>query len=95
MVHVNVLFGCCVFSMNSQLEQLEEEHDILSRWKPQDKEYEQLRTQLLREKLEQVRAALWSSVIKRHYLLRMKAKYAGMTINYDNALTYIHIRTLH
>jgi len=77
--YVSVLFGCCVFSMNSQLEQLEEEHGILSRWKPHDEEYEELRTQLLREKLVQVRTALWSSVIKRHYLLRMKAKYAGTT----------------
>ncbi len=66
----------CVFSMNGQLEQLEEENNILSRWKPHDKEYEEMRTELLKEKILQVRTALWSSVIKGHYLLRMKAKYA-------------------
>ena len=38
----------CVFSMNGQLEQLEEENNILSRWKPHDKEYEEVRTELLR-----------------------------------------------
>ena len=63
--------------MNDQLEQLEKENGILSRWKPHDKEFEELRTQLLKEKILQVCTALRSSVIKRHYLLRMKAKYAG------------------
>ncbi len=47
-VYVMGLFECCVFSMNGQLEQLEEENNILSRWKPHDKEYEEVRTELLR-----------------------------------------------
>lgn len=84
-------FGCYLLSVNGQLEQLEKEHNISSRWKPDDKDYEELLTHLLKEKMLQVRTALWSSVVKRHYLLRMKAKYAGNSISfYEGPILFMY-----
>ena len=57
---------------------MEKKYDIPSRWKPSDYQYNELKMHLLSEKKLEARTALWSSVVKRHYLLRMKAKYAGM-----------------
>ena len=51
---------------------------MTSRWKPADQQYEEVRTRLLTDKKNRVHTSLWSSVVKRHYLLRMKAKYAGI-----------------
>ena len=45
---------------------------------------------LLSDKIRRIRTALWSSVVKRHYLLRMKAKYAGIISVYDTLLACHH-----
>ena len=66
-----------LLSLNNQLEELEGKQGISSRWMPSDPQYEQIRKQVLTEKMLCVRTALWSSVVKWHYLLRTKAKYAG------------------
>ena len=66
-----------ILSLNSQLEELEGKQGTSSRWMPSDPQYEQIRKQILTEKMLCVRTALWSSVVKQHYLLRTKAKYAG------------------
>ncbi len=65
--------------LEGQLEQIEKKHGISCRWKPSDSQYENVRMHLLKEKtVLRIHASLWSSVVKRHYLLRMKAKYAGI-----------------
>ena len=69
-----------IYSLNDQLERIEEKQDISSRWTPSSHQYAEVKQHLLSEKVRRTRTALWSSVVKRHYLLRMKAKYAGMYI---------------
>lgn len=64
-------------SMESQLGDFERRHNIKSRWKVTDPEYSDAKQCFLKEKQEQVVSCLWASVTRRHYLLRMKAKYAG------------------
>ena len=64
--------------MDSKLADFERAHQINERWLPTDRVYLEARTVFLTEKREQLRASLWAAVIKRHYLLRMKARYAGM-----------------
>jgi len=68
---------CC--SLDSILGELEK-NAVAYRWKPGDVEYEAMRTYCLNKKMEQIRTAMWSSVVKRQYLLQMKAKYAGQLI---------------
>ncbi len=46
-----------------------------------DSQYENVWMHLLKEKTVRIRASLWSSVVKRHYLLLMKEKYAGIFNN--------------
>ena len=53
---------------------------MTARWKPGDKQHEEMKSCLLVENQIRVRAMLWSCVVKRHYLLRMKAKYAGRAL---------------
>jgi len=59
---------------------MEGSYGVTSRWKPADQEYEEIRTQLVTDKKNRVHTSLWSSIVKRHYLLRMKAKYAGINM---------------
>ena len=65
------------YSLDCLLAELEKTNAVTSRWKPGDQQYEEMKMYLLKEKREHIRTAMWSSVVKRHYLLRMKAKYAG------------------
>lgn len=71
----------CVYSMEDQLADFERRHVINRRWAQTDKEYLDARQGFLCEKREQIHTALWSTIIRRHYLLRMKAKYSGKCIN--------------
>ena len=59
---------------------MERQYGVTARWKPGDKQYEDMKSCLLVENQIRVRATLWSCVVKRHYLLRMKAKYAGRAL---------------
>ncbi len=57
---------------------MEVKYNIQSRWDPGDCDYQECKVQYLKEKEERAYTAMWSCVVKRHYLLRMKAKYAGI-----------------
>ena len=59
---------------------MERQYGVTARWKPGDKQYEEMKSCLLVENQIRVRATLWSCVVKRHYLLRMKAKYTGRAL---------------
>ena len=50
----------------------------MRRWNTTDKEYVDAKRSTLMEKQSQLHSCLWATVVKRHYLLQMKAKYAGM-----------------
>ena len=63
--------------MESELADFERKRGIKSRWKVTDPEYSDARQCFLKEKQAQLQSCLWTSVTRRHYLLRMKAKYAG------------------
>ena len=65
------------YSLDSLLAELEKKNAVTSQWKPGDQQYEEMKMYLLKENREHIRTAIWSSVVKWHYLLRMKAKYAG------------------
>lgn len=45
-----------------------------------DADYCNAQKEFLMEKHGQLRAYLWATVVKRHYLVQAKAKYAGMYI---------------
>ena len=70
--------------MDSQLAEMERKCRIPKRWLPGDDEYIETRKAFLIEKKTQLRTCLRASVVKRCYLLRMKAKYAGMWVQFDN-----------
>ena len=63
--------------MDCKLADFEPRRNIGVRWMPTDHFYIEAKRMFLTEKKEQLQASLWEAVIKRHYLLRMKAKYAG------------------
>lgn len=64
-------------SMDCQLADFERMHHVKQRWLKSDEEYTDARRAFLTEKQMQLYSCLWATVVKRHYLLRMKAKYAG------------------
>ena len=64
------------YSMDSQLAQLEIKHHI-TRWKETDPEYVSAKADDSRSSLRLIHASLRATVVKRQYLLRLKAKYAG------------------
>jgi len=68
--------------MESQLANFEHKRGIKQRWKVTDKEYLDAQRSSLIEKKESAYSALRSSVVKRQYLLQLKAKYAGKQNNY-------------
>ena len=55
----------------------ERRHGIATRWQTTDKQYADARKRFLVDRQGRLESSLWASVIKRHYLLKMKAKYAG------------------
>lgn len=63
--------------MDCQLADFERKHGLKNRWKKEDQEYTDARKAFLNEKQKQLHSCLWATVVKRHYLLCMKAKYAG------------------
>lgn len=65
------------FSMDCQLAEFEAKHNVVARWTMQDRQYVAARKMYTEERREQLRTSLWAAVVKRHYLLKMKAKYAG------------------
>ena len=68
------------FSVENQLADFKRRYKITHRWKIGDKEFVDAIQTFLMEKRNQLYNSLWSVVVTRHYLLKMKAKYAGMLI---------------
>lgn len=64
--------------MDSHLAEVEIRSGVKQRWKKTDDDYIETRSCHLKEKITQSRSSLWSSIVRRHYLLRLKAKYAGI-----------------
>ncbi len=56
---------------------MERKCGVATRWTTNDDEYNDTRKLFMIEKKSQLHTSLWTCVVKRHYLLRMKAKYAG------------------
>lgn len=63
--------------MDCQLADIERKCGVSKRWQSTDKEYQDAKQSFYTEKQTDLRTCMWASVVKRHYLLRMKAKYAG------------------
>ena len=64
--------------MECQLADFERRYGIRERWTHMDSDYCKARQAFLMQKQGQLQSCLWKTVVKRHYLLRAKAKYAGM-----------------
>lgn len=56
------------------------------RWQPTDPVYEDAQKQYAEFKSAQLKQAMWASVVRRRFLLQMKAKYAGMHTNVTTIL---------
>jgi len=56
---------------------MEQEHGVYKSWEPSDSEYEKTKHSAVKEKQKQLSMAMWTAVVKRQMLLRLKAKYAG------------------
>lgn len=63
--------------MDCKLADMERKFGVVKRWSSTDKEYVDTKQLCLMEKKNQLQSCLWATVVKRHYLLQMKAKYAG------------------
>ncbi len=75
-----VLVMCVyVFALSTEkkLKEIEQNHCISLRWKPSDREYQEMEQALLGEKKEQLLLAIWKAAKRRAFLLKLKAKYAG------------------
>lgn len=68
----------CYVSLDSKLADFERKCGIVRRWNRTDREYIEAKKAFLTEKQEQLHSCLWAAVVKRQYLLQMKAKYAGI-----------------
>ena len=66
-------------SIDCQLADMERKCGIPQRWARTDQEYMDTKRATIAEKFKQLQGCLWASVVKRYYLLQMKARYAGMT----------------
>ena len=56
---------------------MEKEHGVRKRWEVNGPDYFQTKAALAREKQRQLSIAMWASVVRRQFLLRLKSKYAG------------------
>lgn len=68
----------CLLYTCKQLAEIERKCGIPKRWSRTDQKYIDTRKSIFLEKLKQLHGCLWASVVKRFYLLQMKAKYAGV-----------------
>ena len=84
---VNNIITC---SMDCQLADVERKHGVKKRWLKTDQEYIDARKAFLIEKQTQLHSCLWAAVVKRHYLLCMKAKYAGELLQCHNYYIIYH-----
>ena len=66
--------------MESQLGEFEQRYQITQRWRPTDKEFLDARQSYFEEKQQLLRSSIRAAVVKRQFLLKLKAKYAGTSI---------------
>lgn len=69
--------GMHAYRLEKQLSEFERKHGIVSRWTTSDQEFIKAKNDYLKETKQQLHSSLWITVVRRNYLLRMKAKYAG------------------
>ncbi|XP_064391176.1 uncharacterized protein LOC135338993 isoform X3 [Halichondria panicea] len=62
--------------LKKQLEEFEKKHGIAARWDTSDPQYIAARSIDLKEKQHQLQLSLWSTVCRRQFLVKTKAKYA-------------------
>lgn len=74
--------------------ELEKKHRITRRWQRTDPEYTEMRDSLAHEKQKQLLLAIWSAVVKRHMLLGLKARYAGMCLSSSMLCSCEYIHTI-
>ena len=65
------------YRMESQLIDFEYRVGVKQRWKKTDKDYIAAQRATLLNKKEALHSSLRAAVVRRHYLLNLKAKYAG------------------
>lgn len=69
--------SCGQYSIESQLEDLERRFKVRNRWLLTDDDYCKAKKEYLTKNQLQLRSCLRAAVVKHHYLLQAKAKYAG------------------
>ena len=67
--------------MESQLGEFEQRYQITQRWKPTDKEFLDARLSYFEEKQRLLHSSMRAATVKRQFLLKLKAKYAGTSIH--------------
>lgn len=76
---VNLLYSVQVFlRYEKELKDIEALQGVSVRWQPTDHVYKEVKEQFCKIKLAQMKRGMWASVVRRRFLLQMKAKYAGM-----------------
>ena len=66
------------FRLDKQLSEFEKKHEIAVRWSENDHLYTSAKLSHLSELQEEVKSSMWTLVTRRQFLLKLKAKYAGM-----------------
>lgn len=64
--------------LDKQLLDMEKRHNLPCRWSQTHSDYKQLCAEFSREKRGHIVEAMWSASSRRQFLLRLKAKYAGV-----------------
>ena len=76
-MHLNSYCCYATHRMESQLDDFERKRSIKLRWGRNDKEYIDARNASLLDKKEALYTSLRAAIVRRQYLLKLKAKYAG------------------
>ena len=63
--------------LKKHLSELESKHRITIRWSRNDSQYVEAKRAYLQEMQQTLKASLWATITRRHFLLKMKAKYAA------------------
>ena len=90
--HAFALSCTAIYSMDSQLAQLEIKHKI-TRWKQSDPDYVSAKIEESITSQKLIYASLRVSIVKRQFLLKLKAKYAGTSLYWQlNSFTHYFVR---
>lgn len=66
--------------MESQLGEFEQRYQITRHWRLTDKEFLDARRSYFEEKQQLLHSSIWVDVVKRQFLLKLKAKFAATSI---------------